>query len=468
MDTALILALDDSTMKHLHFLGICGTFMGSLAVLARALGFKVTGSDINIYPPMSTYLAMQGIEIINGYDADQLSNKFDVIIVGNTMSRGMPIIEALLNKQLSFLSGPDFLYQYILKTRWVLAVTGTHGKTTTASMLAWILDYAGLAPGFLIGGLPQNFGISSRLGQSNFFVIEGDEYDTAFFDKRSKFLHYWPKTLIMNNLELDHVDIFENLAAIQKQFQHLIRLIPNEGQIIVNAEEPNLIEVLKKGIWSPQVSFGEKHGDYTLKFLNTDFSTFEVFFQKTKIAEIAWDLIGKHNALNALAAIIAAKHVGVAPRVSAEALTHFKSVKRRMEIRGEIAGIKVYDDFAHHPTAIKTTIEGLRKKVGHERILAILEPRSNSMKLGQFQNELCSAMQEADHIYIYDSANFNWLNHNTFEKSIKPVEIINDLNALVDLIVTHTRVRDHLLIMSNGSFSGIHEKLINKLSKPNY
>lgn len=452
-------------MKHLHFLGICGTFMGSLAILARELGFKVTGSDQNVYPPMSTYLESQGIEIINGYDPAQLSAPFDYIVVGNTMARGMPIIEAMLNQRLKFISGPEFLKQFVLDTKWVLAVTGTHGKTTTSSMLAWVLEYAGLKPGFLIGGLPQNFGVSSRLGGSDFFVIEGDEYDTAFFDKRSKFVHYWPKTLILNNLELDHVDIFENVAAIQKQFHHLLRIVPSEGQVIVNREEKNLAEVLEKGIWTPQVGFGEKVGDYTLNLLKADASVFEVLHQDKVVGKVEWELVGKHNALNALAVIAAAKHVGIKEEVTAKALALFKNVKRRMEVRGEISGVKVYDDFAHHPTAIKTTIDGLRKKIGKERIFAIFEPRSNSMKLGQFQQDLCASMQEADHIYIYEPPTLNWSTKAAFEKSKAPVEVIHDLEVLADIIAKSSQSGDHLLVMSNGGFGGLHEKLLNHLQK---
>jgi UDP-N-acetylmuramate: L-alanyl-gamma-D-glutamyl-meso-diaminopimelate ligase len=450
-------------MKHLHFLGICGTFMGSLAVLARELGHQVTGSDENVYPPMSTYLEAQGIKLINGYDPTQLSTKIDLIIVGNAMRRGMPIIEAMLNQRQNFISGPEFVKQFVLPHKWTLTVTGTHGKTTTSSMLAWVLEYAGLQPGFLIGGLPENFDVSSRLGKSDFFVIEGDEYDTAFFDKRSKFVHYWPKTLILNNLELDHVDIFENLAAIQKQFHHLLRLMPSEGQVIVNREDSHLGEVIAQGIWTPEVGFGLKHGDYTLELLAKDASHFAVLHQGKKVAEINWALLGEHNALNALAVIAAAKHVGISEKVAAEALEQFKNVKRRMEVRGEVGNIKVYDDFAHHPTAIKTTLKGLRNKVGKERIFAIFEPRSNSMKLGQFQNDLCKAMQEADRIFIYEPPSLAWSTKAAFQKSLKPVDIVTDLETLADIIVKNAQKGDHLLVMSNGGFGGIHEKLLKRL-----
>lgn len=437
--------------------------MGSLAVLARELGFKVTGSDQNVYPPMSTYLEAQGIQIINDYNPKQLTEKFDYIIVGNTMTRGMPIIETMLNLRLKFISGPEFLEKFVLPQKWPLVVTGTHGKTTTSSMLAWVLEDAGLAPGFLIGGLPENFGVSSRLGKSDFFVIEGDEYDTAFFDKRSKFVHYWPRTLILNNLELDHVDIFENLAMIQKQFHHLLRLVPNEGQIIINREDKNLSEVIKQGAWTPQVGFGAKEGDYTLRLLKEDASNFKILYHNQEVAEVSWELLGMHNALNALAVTAAAKSIGITEEITAKALATFKNVKRRMEIRGKAKGITVYDDFAHHPTAIKTTLEGLRKKVGNQRIFTIFEPRSNSMKLGQFQADLCEAMQEADHIFIYEPPTLSWSTKAAFNKSKKPVDILNDLDALVATIIKTAAEGDHLLIMSNGGFGGIHDKILQQL-----
>lgn len=452
-------------MKHIHILGICGTFMGSLAILARELGLKVTGSDENVYPPMSTYLESQGIEIINGYDSSQLKENIDLIIVGNTMRRGMPIVETMLNQKLNFISGPEFLEKHVLPNKWVLAVTGTHGKTTTSSMLAWTLEYAGYKPGFLIGGLPQNFGVSSRLGSSDFFVIEGDEYDTAFFDKRSKFVHYWPKTLILNNLELDHVDIFEDLKAIQKQFQHLLRTIPSEGQIISNQDCQALTEVINQGAWTPKISFGVQQGDYTLNLLSNDANHFEVLYQGKKITEIHWELLGMHNALNALAVIAAAKHIGIKEQITSEALQQFKNVKRRMEIRGEQNQIKVYDDFAHHPTAIKTTIDGLRQKVKTKRIFAIFEPRSNSMKLGQFQNDLCNAMQEADFIYIYEPPTLSWSTRDALKNSNKPFFIFNDLDQMVLAISKNSKAKDHLLVMSNGGFGGIHEKLLNSLKQ---
>ncbi len=446
-------------MKHIHVLGICGTFMGSMAVIAREMGFKVTGSDQNIYPPMSTYLESEGIEIIQGFELDQLALKPDIFIIGNTMKRGEPIIEAILNQQLSFMSGPQFLEEMLLKKRWVLAVAGTHGKTTTSSMLAWVLDYAGYEPGFLIGGIPQNFGVSSRLGKSDFFVIEADEYDTAFFDKRSKFVHYWPRTLILNNLELDHVDIFEDLAAIQKQFHHLIRSIPGEGLLVTHEGDANLDAVLEKGLWTPKISFG-KQGDYTYSLIHSDASAFRVFCHNQVVGEVHWAIMGEFNIENALAVIAAAKHVGVLEKIACEALSQFISPKRRMEIRGVTRGVTVYDDFAHHPTAIAKTIQALRNKVGAERIVAVFEPRSNSMKLGQFQHDLKNAMQEADQIFLYEPPHLAWSVKSAFSNSKTPYFIARDIDVIVSEIKSYIGAGDHVLIMSNGSFSGIHEKLL--------
>lgn len=446
-------------MKHIHILGICGTFMGSLAVIAREMGFKVTGVDENVYPPMSTYLAEQGIEIIQGFDIAQLNMRPDVIVIGNTMKRGMPIIEAILNQKLPFVSGPQFLEEYVLKNKWVLAVTGTHGKTTTTSMLAWVLEYAGLKPGFLVGGIPQNFGISSRLGASDFFVIEGDEYDTAFFDKRSKFVHYWPKTLIINNLELDHVDIFDNLAAIQKQFHHLIRILPGNGLVICNQADTAVEEVLAQGLWTPKVTFG-KRGHLSYRLLSSDASAFEVLQHNKKIGEIHWNCLGEFNIENALAVIAAAQHAGVALETSCKALSEFKSPKRRLEVRGIINNITVYDDFAHHPTAIEKTIQALRKKVGNARIIAVFEPRSNSMKLGQFQHDLAEAMQQADILFLYEPKNMTWSVKEAFANSAKPYVMTQDISSLVEKIKATATAGDHVLIMSNGGFGSLHEKLL--------
>ena len=449
-------------MKHIHILGICGTFMGSLAVIARELGFKVTGSDQNIYPPMSTYLESIGIEMISGYGLEQLSLKPDVFVIGNTIKRGEPIVEAILNQKLPFVSGPQFLEETVLKQKWVLAVAGTHGKTTTSSMLAWVLEYAGYEPGFLIGGIPQNFGVSSRLGKSDFFVIEADEYDTAFFDKRSKFVHYWPRTVILNNLELDHVDIFENLAAIQKQFHHLIRCVPSEGLVISHAGDANLDAVLEKGLWTPKVSFGQT-GDYAYALLSPDASAFKVLHQDQVVGEVHWQILGEFNIENALAVIAAAKHVGVPEKVSCEALCQFISPKRRLEVRGEVKGMTVYDDFAHHPTAIAKTIQALRNKVGQARILAVFEPRSNSMKLGQFQRDLKDAMQEADEIFLYEPPNLSWSVQQAFADSSTPYRISHDIDALAQEIAALSQPGDQVLIMSNGGFGGIHQKILDVL-----
>ncbi len=451
-------------MKHIHVLGICGTFMGGVAVIARELGFKVTGSDQNVYPPMSTYLESQGIEIIQGFGVDQLDLKPDLFVIGNTMKRGEPIVEAILNQQLLFMSGPQFLEEVVLRQKWVLAVAGTHGKTTTTSMLAWVLEYAGYQPGFLIGGIPQNFGVSSRLGKSDFFVIEADEYDTAFFDKRSKFVHYWPRTVILNNLELDHVDIFENLAAIQKQFHHLIRSVPGEGLVITHQGDQNLEEVLAKGLWTPKVSFGHQ-GDYDYELLAPDSSAFKVLHQGREMGEVYWKMLGEFNIENALAVIAAAKHIGITETLACEALCQFLSPKRRMELRGSVNGISVYDDFAHHPTAIAKTIAALRKKVGSARILAVFEPRSNSMKLGQFQQNLAEAMQIADQIFLYEPPHLAWSVETAFEQSQRPYCIYHDVDALAKEIAAFSRDGDHVLIMSNGGFGGVHEKLLKALAK---
>lgn len=450
-------------MKHIHILGICGTFMGSLAVIAREMGFHVSGSDLNVYPPMSTYLAEQGIEIIEGYGLEQLALKPDLFVVGNTLKRGLPIIEALLNQKLPFVSGPAFLEEHVLQHKWVLAVAGTHGKTTTTSMLAWVLEYAGYEPGFLVGGIPQNFGVSSRLGKSDFFVIEADEYDTAFFDKRSKFVHYWPRTLILNNLELDHVDIFEDLAAIQKQFHHLLRIVPSEGLVICKQDDLNLDTVIQQGLWTPKCSFGE-NGDYCYRLLHDDASTFEVLYQAQVVGQVQWGMLGTFNIENALAVIAAAHHVGILPEIACAALAQFQSPKRRLELRGLVAGVSVYDDFAHHPTAIRKTLEAVRAKVGEARILAVFEPRSNSMKLGQFQADLAEALQVADDIYLFEPPALSWSMQEALAGSKKPYLILQDIDELSRQIVLNSQPGDTILIMSNGGFGGLHQKVLDGLS----
>jgi UDP-N-acetylmuramate: L-alanyl-gamma-D-glutamyl-meso-diaminopimelate ligase len=398
---------------HIHILGICGTFMGSLALLARELGYKVTGSDANVYPPMSTQLEAQGIELMEGYDPEHLNPAPDLVVVGNAMTRGNPAIEYMLDQGMHYVSGPQWLCEHVLQDRWVLAVAGTHGKTTTTSMLAWILEHAGMMPGYLIGGVPKNFEVSARLGGSPFFVIEADEYDTAFFDKRSKFVHYRPRTLIMNNLEFDHADIFDSLSDIERQFHHVVRTVPNNGQIIYPIGEAALERVIQKGCWTP-IQKAAVHAedaalaDWSVNWLKDDGSQFEVCFENQVVGIVNWSQTGAHNVSNGLMAIIAARHVGVQPHHAVEALCAFGGVKRRMELIGECGGIRVYDDFAHHPTAIETTLAGLRANVGEGRILAIIEPRSNTMRLGSHRESLAASAQQADEVIWYQPPGLDW------------------------------------------------------------
>src|SRR3982750_3555099 len=404
---------------HIHILGICGTFMGGVAALAREAGHRVTGCDTGVYPPMSDQLRALGIDLIEGFGAEQLALKPDVFVVGNVVSRAgladgspkFPLMEAVLDAGASYTSGPQWLAEHVLQGRHVLAVAGTHGKTTTTSMLAWILEHAGLQPGFLVGGVPLNFGVSARLGNLarpfTPFVIEADEYDTAFFDKRSKFIHYRPRTAILNNLEFDHADIFDDLAAIERQFHHLVRTVPRQGRLVVNARDEALQRVLTMGCWSEVQRFGGRKEEPGMLRARGEPHAFDVLRGGLKIARIDWPLLGEHNQLNALAAIAAAEHVGVAPEASARALAEFRNVRRRLELRGTVAGIAVYDDFAHHPTAMRTTIEGLRRKVGNARILAVFEPRSNTMKLGAMKAQLPWALEEADLAFCH-SGNLSW------------------------------------------------------------
>ncbi|MBG6027519.1 MULTISPECIES: UDP-N-acetylmuramate:L-alanyl-gamma-D-glutamyl-meso-diaminopimelate ligase [Proteus] len=451
---------------HIHILGICGTFMGSLAILARAKGHKVTGSDANVYPPMSTLLENQGIELIEGYDPKQLEPAPDMVIIGNAMTRGNPCVEAVLEKGLPYTSGPQWLHDYILPERWVLAVAGTHGKTTTAGMLAWVLEDCGYKPGFLIGGVPGNFQVSAQLGESPFFVIEADEYDSAFFDKRSKFVHYSPRTLILNNLEFDHADIFDDLAAIQKQFHHLVRIVPGTGKIIMPDNDMNLKQTIGMGCWSEQEFTGET-GDWQAKKLSNDSSHFEVFHKGERVAEVCWGLSGEHNMQNGLMAIVAAHHVGVLPADACEALDKFINARRRLELRGEVNQISVYDDFAHHPTAILATLEALRSKVGGTaRIIAVLEPRSNTMKMGISKDDIAPALGRADEVFLFQPPNIQWLVSDIAEHCVQPARWSTDLDTLVDMIAKEAQAGDHILIMSNGGFGGIHEKLLAKLAQP--
>ena len=455
--------------KHIHILGICGTFMGGIAVLAKQAGYRVTGCDANVYPPMSTQLQEQGIELISGFDATQIDLKPDVFVVGNVVSRGNPLMEAILDQGLPYISGPQWLGENVLRDKWVLAVAGTHGKTTTSAMLAWLLEDAGLNPGFLIGGVPNNFGISARLTDDPFFVIEADEYDTAFFDKRSKFVHYHPRTAILNNLEFDHADIFADLAAIQTQFHHMIRTIPHNGLIISNAHEAALDDTLAQGAWTPITRFGAAPvaADWQIDQVGAD-DSFDVLFEDKTQGRVHWDVTGQHNRLNAIAAIAAARHVGVAPQTAIESLSRFQMPKRRMEIKGVVNGITVYDDFAHHPTAITTTIAGLRKRVGNARILAVLEPRSNTMKLGVMKAQLPTSLIEADQVFAYGAAQgkdaLGWDLAQVLAPLGDKVRTFDDIAQLVQAVQSQAQAGDHVLVMSNGGFGGVHQKLLDALA----
>lgn len=449
---------------HLHILGICGTFMGGIALLARAMGHQVSGSDANVYPPMSSQLEAAGIRLMEGYDPAHLEPAPDVVVVGNTMSRGNPAVEYMLDAGLAYTSGPQWLAEHVLQGRWVLAVAGTHGKTSTASLLAWILEDAGLNPGFLIGGVPCNFGISARLGESPFFVVEADEYDTAFFDKRSKFVHYHPRTLVMNNLEFDHADIFDDLAMIQRQFHHLVRTVPGSGLIITPDDDPALDQVLAMGCWSKLERFGaDGKGLWQARRLSADGSHFQPRCGDQSLAEVDWALTGDHSINNALAAIAAARHAGVPARIAVDALGRFKNVKRRMELRGEVRGVRLYDDFAHHPTAIRTTLEGLRAQVGEQRIIAILEPRSNTMRMGIHADQLPTALAAADLVLVYSPPSLDWDAGTVFAPLGKRGEVFSDVASIIETITTAAQPGDHLLVMSNGGFENIHQRLLDRL-----
>jgi UDP-N-acetylmuramate: L-alanyl-gamma-D-glutamyl-meso-diaminopimelate ligase len=496
---------------HIHILGICGTFMGGIAVLAKQAGHRVTGCDANVYPPMSTQLEAQGIELIEGFDPSQTKLNPDIYVIGNVVSRGNPLMEEILNQGLPYISGPQWLSENVLQGKWVLAVAGTHGKTTTSSMLAWILEYAGLAPGFLIGGVPENFAVSARLpqvppaqtikqsspspfgrgvgvredfalssaaphpsplplagegtknkddGSSPFFVIEADEYDTAFFDKRSKFVHYRPRTAILNNLEFDHADIFDDLAAIERQFHHLIRTVPQNGLVVSNGREDSLQRVIDKGCWSSVEQFGTD-ADWQAKNAQGN-GSFDVYFKGERQAHLSWQMLGEHNRMNALASIAAARHVGVAPCIAIEALSEFKNVKRRMETKGVVNNITVYDDFAHHPTAIETTVAGLRAKVGAARILAVLEPRSNTMKLGVMKAALPASLKDADLVFCF-GANLGWDATEALKPIANKAKTFDDLTMLVQAITQAAKSGDHILVMSNGGFGGVHQKILDAL-----
>jgi UDP-N-acetylmuramate: L-alanyl-gamma-D-glutamyl-meso-diaminopimelate ligase len=442
--------------------------MGGIAAIARAAGHRVTGSDRNVYPPMSTQLRALDIELIEGYEAQQLELSPQVIVVGNVMTRGMPVIEAMLDRGLPYTSGPEWLASAVLRDRWVLAVAGTHGKTTTSSMLAWILEDAGLSPGFLIGGIPENFRLSARLGEQPFFVIEADEYDTAFFDKRAKFVHYRPRTLVLNNLEYDHADIYPDLPAIERQFQHLLRTVPGSGRIVCNGDDASLARVLAAGCWSELERFARGGGagvQWSARAApQGDFSRFEVLHEAHRCGELQWNLIGAHNVDNALAALAAARHAGVAIERGIEALGRFRGVARRMQLRGEAAGVKVYDDFAHHPTAIATTLDGLRRSVGRERIVAVLEPRSQTMRLGVHQAALAQALGAADEVWLYAPPGLGWNVREAVAPLGKRAHVAEDLDALVSALARELIAGDHALIMSNGGFGGVHARLLEALT----
>lgn len=473
---------------HVHVLGICGTFMGSLAVLAKQLGHRVSGSDANVYPPMSTQLQEQGIELMEGYSADHLQPRPDIVVIGNALSRGNPAVEYILNEGLNYTSGPQWLAQYVLRDKWVLGVAGTHGKTTTSAMLAWILEYAGMSPGYLIGGVTNNFPTSARLGESDFFVVEADEYDTAFFDKRSKFVHYSPRTAILNNLEFDHADIFDDLSDIEKQFHHLVRTIPGTGQIIYPHNEASLEAVLARGCWTGRQQFGISVSDEICKKLAANGGTFWNAhllddhggeFELVKYGQgstgevvsrsvVKWELTGLHNVKNAMAAVAAAHHVGVDVNSAKDALLKFKGVKRRMELRGVVAGVSVYDDFAHHPTAIESTLRGLAAKLPneyqHSRLIAIIEPRSNTMKLGVHQQTLVAASQSADMV-IWQKPERSGLDIDSMiAESKTPAYSFAEVDEIVAFVEENAQIGDHIVVMSNGSFGGIHEKLLKALA----
>jgi UDP-N-acetylmuramate: L-alanyl-gamma-D-glutamyl-meso-diaminopimelate ligase len=446
---------------RIHVLGICGTFMGGIALLAKQSGHEVSGSDMNVYPPMSTQLAAQGIKLMNGYDPAHLDPAIDCVIVGNVISRGNPVMEHILEHNIPYSSGPQWLAENILRDRWVLAVSGTHGKTTTTSLLTWILEHAGLNPGFLVGGVPENFGISARLGSSPFFVIEADEYDSAFFDKRPKFIHYHPKTAIMNNLEFDHADIFQNLEAIKQQFHYLVRTIPGNGLIVRMAEDANLESVLEKGCWTPITTFGGDHGAWQAKLNQADGSSFDVYYNQTKQGTAEWNLLGKHNVNNALAAIAAAHHAGVPIIRAIEALTLFKNVKRRLEVKGKANGMTLYDDFAHHPTAIATTLEGLRAKVGKEaRIIVVLEFGSYTMRSGVHKDHIKNALALADVVVCKRPDGDDWGLEQVLKQLPQPNSLHENVDSIVKDLARQIRSGDHVVVMSNSGFGGIHEKLL--------
>jgi UDP-N-acetylmuramate: L-alanyl-gamma-D-glutamyl-meso-diaminopimelate ligase len=445
---------------HVHILGICGTFMAGIAVIAKQSGYQVSGADINVYPPMSDQLASQGIRLSQGYSPADIDPAVDCVIVGNVIRRGNPAIEYVLEKNIPYVSGPQWLAEHVLRGRWALAIAGTHGKTTTASLLAWILEFSGHAPGFLIGGVPENFGISARIGQGAYFVIEADEYDSAFFDKRSKFIHYHPKTLILNNLEFDHADIFPDLSAIQQQFHYLVRTVPGNGLIVRNGNDIHLQEMLEKGCWTPVVTFGSQDALWQARLKKADGSHFEVWYEGTMQGEVGWVLTGRHNVENALAAIAAASHAGVSPKQALAALPAFKNVKRRLELKGEKSGICVYDDFAHHPTAIAATLAGLRAKVGKARIVVVLEFGSYTMRSGVHRQAITQSLKEADMVICKRPDGEAWGLGTLLKHFSKPTGLFDTVEALLSSLAGQLKMGDHVVVMSNSGFGGIHEKLL--------
>jgi UDP-N-acetylmuramate: L-alanyl-gamma-D-glutamyl-meso-diaminopimelate ligase len=449
---------------HLHILGICGTFMGGIAALARAAGHRVTGSDRNVYPPMSTQLAALGIEVIEGYEPDQLALEPDVFVVGNVMSRGNALVEAILASGRPYESGPEWLARNVLAGRWVLGVAGTHGKTTTSSLLTWILEHAGLEPGFLVGGVPLDFDASARLGAGQHFVVEADEYDTAFFDKRAKFVHYRPRTAILNNLEHDHADIYPDVASIQRQFHLLLRTVPGNGRLVVNAADGNLAEVLAMGCWTPVERFTADDSASTdwrvVAEPTSGYARFTVLHGERIVGDVEWGMLGRHNAENALAAFVAALHAGVEEQAALEALRRFGGVRRRLEVRGTVDGVVVYDDFAHHPTAIATTLDGVRRKAAGGRVIAVLEPRSNTMKLGAHKDALAGSLRAADRVFVYQSPEVRWDVTDALRPLGELARVHDDLALLTTALAAEARPGDHFVLMSNGSFGGLHERLL--------
>lgn len=450
---------------RLHILGICGTFMSGIAILAKQSGHEVTGSDMNVYPPMSTQLIEQGIQLMEGYDPSHIDPAVDRVIVGNVIKRGNPAMEFVLANRIPYVSGPQWLAENVINKRWVLGVAGTHGKTTTTSLLTWMLEYAGLQPGFLIGGVPQNFGVSARLGKDPYFVIEADEYDSAFFDKRSKFIHYQPKTMILNNLEYDHADIFPDLAAIKQQFQYLVRTIPGNGLIIRHAEDNNLTDVLNMGCWTPISTFGGQHAEWQAELIEKDGSVFRVLHNGQSVGEVHWDLLGKHNVDNALAALAAAHHASVPVKTAIAALASFKNVKRRLEIKGKVNDIVVYDDFAHHPTAIATTLAGLRARIGNKaRMIAVLEFGSYTMRSGVHKDNIQAALNDADMV-VCKSTDADWGLKALLAEFKQPTAMFDNVDTLVASLTPQLHAGDHVVIMSNSGFGGIHKKLLDAIEK---